>query len=298
MSSSITAVQTCTFAQLLEAVGASDQNAEISICSTTGLEMEIPIRYPFRSDHFSFLILQEGEFKTKVNLTPYTVTKNEILLITPNDVRQFEDFSSDCIIKFVGFKAEYLYAAGIHKKNVDALTFFSSLLNPVLRLGSGEMENIARILDVLEYKSTLPSTSEYRDDIMLNLFSGFIYELALHFRLSQSLEEIRVTRKEELVMRFLKLLPTQFRSVRSVQVYAEMLNVSPKYLSQTLKDISGKTAGDFIGEMLLLEAKILLNHPELSIAEVSNHLNFSDQFSFSNYFKKHTGKSPTLYRKS
>jgi len=111
-------------------------------------------------------------------------------------------------------------------------------------------------------------------------------------------EEIRLTRKEDLMKRFLKLLPEHSHKERSLQFYADHLFVTPKYLSQTVKELSGKTAGTFIDEMVMVEAKVLLSNLSLSVAQVAEQMFFSDQFFFSKFFKNHAGITPTAYRRT
>ena len=98
-------------------------------------------------------------------------------------------------------------------------------------------------------------------------------------------------------MQFVKLLSDSFREERSVIFYAEQLHVTPRYLSQTVKEVTGKSAGELIDEMVILEAKALLNDVSLTISQVADSLYFSDQFFFSKYFKRLTGLSPSEYKK-
>jgi AraC-like DNA-binding protein len=87
-------------------------------------------------------------------------------------------------------------------------------------------------------------------------------------------------------------------SQRNVNTYAEQLSITPKYLTETVKEITGKTAGEIIDDFVLLEAKLLLDNPALSIAEIADELHFSDQSFFGKYFKRHAGVSPKEYRHS
>ncbi|HET7002155.1 MAG TPA: helix-turn-helix domain-containing protein [Puia sp.] len=105
-----------------------------------------------------------------------------------------------------------------------------------------------------------------------------------------------VTRKENLVKTFTQLVQKQFRSLRNVTTYAEQLNITSKYLTEAVKEITGKTAGEIIDDFVLLEARLLLDNPSLSIAEIADELHFSDQSIFGKYFKRHTGLSPKEYR--
>ena len=108
--------------------------------------------------------------------------------------------------------------------------------------------------------------------------------------------EANLTRQEKLALRFLKLLNENFKQERTVQFYADILCLTPGYLSKVLKIISKKTASQLIDEAVIMEAKLLLKNQTLSISEVANELQFSDQSFFGKYFKKHTGYSPSKFR--
>lgn len=88
----------------------------------------------------------------------------------------------------------------------------------------------------------------------------------------------------------------QFRSQRNVTAYADQLTLTSKYLTETVKEITRKTAGEIIDDFVILEAKLLLDNPALSISEIADELHFSDQSFFGKYFKRHTGFSPKEYR--
>ncbi|MFR3101268.1 MAG: helix-turn-helix domain-containing protein, partial [Parabacteroides distasonis] len=64
-----------------------------------------------------------------------------------------------------------------------------------------------------------------------------------------------------------------------------------------VKNVSNRTAGEWIDNYVVLEAKALLSSSTLSIQEISDRLNFTNQSFFGKYFKQHVGISPTEYRK-
>jgi AraC family transcriptional regulator, transcriptional activator of pobA len=123
-----------------------------------------------------------------------------------------------------------------------------------------------------------------------------MFELAATARKYRGSNNLKMTRKEEIMMSFLKLLPHHFKEERSVQYYASQLFVTPKHLTKTVKELTNKTCSEFIDEMVIIEAKVLLNDVSLSVANVADYLHFSDQFFFSKYFKNLTGLSPTQFR--
>lgn len=105
-----------------------------------------------------------------------------------------------------------------------------------------------------------------------------------------------ISRKENLVRDFTELVQKHFVDDRKVKNYANKLNITPKYLSETVREISGKTAGDIIDLYVIQEAVLLLNNSKLSISEISDRLNFSNQSFFGKFFKRHTGLSPKKQR--
>ena len=96
---------------------------------------------------------------------------------------------------------------------------------------------------------------------------------------------------------FTALLQQHSKRERNVGFYAAQLNITPKYLSAVVKEVSGKTAARWIDESVILEAKTLLKYSGLSIQEIAYRLNFSTQSFFGKYFKQHTGFSPSRYKR-
>ena len=90
---------------------------------------------------------------------------------------------------------------------------------------------------------------------------------------------------------YLKSDATQL-GVPTVNFFAEKLNLSPNYLSDLLKNITGKNAQAHIQESLVERAKELLSTTNLSIKEIAYDLGFEYPQSFSTMFKKNTQQTP------
>jgi AraC family transcriptional activator of pobA len=278
-------------------MGEEDPEKEFYVFERNAGLQKLPVKYPYRSDHFTIVLVTEGSASLKLNLMDYTIEKYDLLIISPNDVRQFTSITTDCTFIGVGFTQDFLIRSGIHKKNIDAFDFFSSQAKPVVKLDEKNTGVLYQLFTILHKKSTWKEEMFFKEEFIFHGFSALIFEIAHQFRKNNTVH-LKITRKEDLAMRFLKLLPLHFKEQRGLQYYAGLLYISPKYMTQTIKQITGKTAGEFIDEMVIMEAKVLLNDRSKSIGQVAEELHFSDQFYFSKFFKKHADLNPSDYRSS
>ena len=93
-----------------------------------------------------------------------------------------------------------------------------------------------------------------------------------------------------------KLIMNHNKQERKVAFYADKLCITPKYLSEVVKEKTKKTPIEWINDSVIIIAKTFLKSTDLSIIHISEELNFPNPSFFCRYFKKHTGISPLKYR--
>lgn len=96
--------------------------------------------------------------------------------------------------------------------------------------------------------------------------------------------------------RFFNTLSHVLPPKKTVQAYASLLHINASYLNSVVKQDTGKTAGKWIQEARLLEAKRLLTHSEISIDAIAAQLQFSETSAFCRFFKTNTSITPLQFR--
>ena len=104
------------------------------------------------------------------------------------------------------------------------------------------------------------------------------------------------TESAALARRFKQLVAEQFIQERSVPAYARQIGISTGHLHELVKQGTGLTPQQIIRGELVLEAKRLLAHSELTVAEISYRLAFEDPSYFGRFFKREVGSSPGDFR--
>ncbi|MBP3776269.1 MAG: helix-turn-helix transcriptional regulator [Prevotella sp.] len=101
---------------------------------------------------------------------------------------------------------------------------------------------------------------------------------------------------KEIFNQFLQLLSNQEQKRQRVAFYADLLHISPKYLSSVSKKVSGKNPMRWITESTMQDCYSLLKETDMSIKEISNKLGFPNSSFFSQYFREQASVTPLEYR--
>lgn len=129
-------------------------------------------------------------------------------------------------------------------------------------------------------------------------FLEVLYQLKEFTAASQQWSQGFSTPQQIVYQKLLQLINNYYIEKRTVEDYAELMNISAKYLSQTIKQTTGKNALSFINDRLVAEAKTLIQFTTLDISEIAYQLNFSDPANFGKFFKKHAQLTPLEFRKT
>ncbi|MDY0989750.1 helix-turn-helix domain-containing protein [Flavobacterium sp. CFBP9031] len=248
------------------------------------------ITEPYRAESYAIEFLRKGSIIMHTGLETKVVHAPAIIALGPSVIRSFSKNEDEILIDIIFFKPQFFLE---NQANVFFLTqyiFFENSDSNISPLAKGEESKFERIFSLI--KEVSEDQSKHQASILRSYLYILIYEID-----GIQKEKIPTEVQSPLYEKFKELLFKDFLNFRTVQHYADELNVSRKYLSEVIKKHSGKTASDWISEMVILEAKVLLQNKKMSINQISDLLHFSDQSVFGRFFKNYEGISPLEYRK-
>jgi AraC-like DNA-binding protein len=186
-------------------------------------------------------------------------------------------------------------------KEINTYDFFSYEVNESLLLNAQEEVIVENILE-MSWKEFNNRNDTFSIPIILSYLSTLL-NLTERFYARQFNSRKKLS--NQLSNNFFKLLKTYYPISENekiqqptVQFFADKLNVTPNYLSDTIKHHSGKSALYMIHDFVIEKAKIELRNTHLTVSEISYRLGFEYPNYFSRLFKRKTQLSPSEYRKS
>lgn len=196
--------------------------------------------------------------------------------------------------------SDFLASYPIAKK-IRHYGFFSYSANEALHVSEQEKELLLALFKTME-EELASRLDEFSQDVVVaqvelllnyaNRFykRQFLTRKAVHSNLLQQLEETLAKCFDSEVL--------SGRGISTVQYLAECLHVSPSYLSDMLRTLTGQSAQQHIHDKLIEQAKEKLTTTGLTVSEVAYALGFEHPQSFSRFFKTKTALSPLAFRQS
>ena len=259
----------------------------------------VHLQYPFRVDCYVAAYCVEGSVDCSVNLTDYHLTTGTLLLFTPgNIVRITEPEQTEHLrLTLICASTSFITGIGINPSKflIEAMDV---LRDPCIHLSTDETEMLHKYVNLaLDITKTNP---QFIKESIGGLVSSVFYQFAgflADSKRRQDLETpVRTSRQRQMLEQFIKLAINDHTREHLVGYYADKMCVTPKYLSKIVKEASGRSVPDWLNELLILDAKNMLRHSDMTIKEISASLNFPSQSFFFRFFKNHTGQTPTQYR--
>lgn len=250
-------------------------------------------RGAFRTDVTTAIVYLRGEVRFRINMKEFSATAPCMVIMPADALIECVDVSEDALTRIIVMSRNF--TDSLFSTQSNTLPLLKHITdNPIIDL-TGEEEaftNFYILLKNLIKGSKSPWRLEAARHLTLALF--YAYSGSKHQYATSSAHK---ERKDEIYEHFIDLLKQNYKKEREIGFYADLLCMSPKYLSRMVKEASGKLASEWIEDYVVTESKALLSSTTMSIQQISNTLNFPTQSLFGKYFKRVTGISPREYRK-
>ena len=227
----------------------------------------------------------------EIKIAPYS-----LLFIDKDRVHQF-----DANLKYEGvilvFTDSFFCLSERDNSFLRSSILFNDLEDrPTLKITKQNFQKFNSICEsIIEELSLPPDDSKHF--IVKNLVHNFLL-IAEREKRKQGFKEFKKSTDLDLTLLFRDLLEKNYTSLKSVSDYARILYVSEKRLGQATAKILGNPPKEIINERVLLEAKRVLAHTNLSVKEIGQNLGFDDPAYFIRYFKKNTNSTPVEFRET
>jgi len=255
----------------------------------------ISVKHPFSFDGLVFGICLKGHIKFRINFKEYEISENMIFTILPYNVFEPIEKSEDSFVEILVFSIDFFVNLPL-PKDMDMVHCFS--VQPVLKVSDEDMSDLLEFHSFI-VKSFNKKKNADRTHITRCLLVALIAEIGVIYKEEKIEERVKPSsRSESIAEQFFKLLRENVQFERSASFYADKLCISIKYLSGTLKKVTGRSVNSWIDEAVIIGAKILLKTSDMTVLQVSEELNFPNPSFFGRFFKQHVGMTPLEYREA
>ncbi len=245
-----------------------------------------------KESQLAILWFTSDDNQLTIDTVSYTFNTNQIVCLTEFHKVKIEQINK---VRFLRFNAPF-YCILNHDSEVGCkgVLYYGSSNTPILNPSSE---------DIFTFSSTwnmFISEMQSKDNLQLEMLQMMLKRMLIIctriYKEQQKYNTIETPKQVDIVREFNFLVEQHFKTKHTVTEYAELLNKSPKTISNLFKKVSNRTPLQFIQDRKMLEARRLIRYTDKPISEVGYDLGYDDIQSFSRFFKKHEGISPTEFK--
>ena len=280
----------------------------------------------------AILICRKGKARLNVNYKDWELYEGAVITLFPNDVVELKidgDFKSPETENedFKSPETENEDCKSPETENGDCKSpqTANSFQAEILKYNPSLLREASLQLEQTVYSSLRKDRCRQDTPVVTNIINGMFSLLKVYFDQSECTcisqlvlcqlkaffigfheylqrnpqyrpDEVKSYRVRELFNRFMMLLERDYKISRDVNYYAAQMNISSKYLTNIVNQVTGHTPKTIIDQYVILQLKMHLKRTTQSIKEMAWEFHFADVSFFCRYFKKHTGLTPQQIR--
>ena len=288
------------------------------------MEYGIKMLYLYMVEHIASI--SRDRFNKEVN-NPYNYSANDLYLVSDRSVltsfytikQPFKPLSGCCVRVLAG-KAEYILNLITYQMDPGDILFIPE--DAVFEISHISDDISIHLFSYYHLPADFIRNPHYGhivDDALLRrldtyfdmmlqiaaagkrggispLQMAYIEEVRPHMHADSANVSGESSRSREIFNRFIDLVNAHAGKERSVSYYADVLAITPNWLSNVIKSYSGKTVLQWISSAVVQRAKIQLAYFDKPVYLIADELNFSSPVDFTRFFHRETGMTPTAFR--
>lgn len=252
------------------------------------------INTPHKHNTYIAVLFTKGKGEHQIDYTTYPVKPGSLFLLSPGQVHCWK--LSKETEGYVFFHTKEFYdSIFINRKINDFPFFFLDSNKPVIYCSKKELDTITPIFKEIneEHKAQFPLMKSKLGTLVDLLYIN----LSRYYMNNQDIPSTHSSAYLK-VQKLQRLIDEHFKTEKLPKEYADRMNMTTRHLGRLCQELLNKTTTDLIAERIIIEAKRMLTHSDLTIATVSEQLGFEDYSYFIRFFKKHTGQSPKQFQQA
>ena len=250
-------------------------------------------------DCFMLVFCVKGSITTHINGEKHTLQKDHCAILPPNSILRRITRSEQYTLKIAAASQSFLSdILCMNKTTWDIIHYlYHNPVHSVKPQMSYKMYLYKELMMTLVQEEPHVYSRQTRRFHLSGLFCEMMAELHKLIPNEERLE-VNHNRSVFIARDFMEMVNADDGSHRSVAYYADRLCYSAKYLSTTIKQVTGKAPLQIINEHAIKEIKYKLKHSNMSMKEMADYFNFANPSFFGKFVKQHIGMPPLQYRNS
>ncbi len=236
------------------------------------------------------LIIKKGWATPVINMMERRLETGDLMFLGSNGILQYKGAAAD--IQGIGFSiSDELFSLAIGNRIPRA--FDGHLRDFQLHLAPEHQDFLDQLhLMLFKHLSQQDSSSQ----VTLHLVSAFLWYVDQLWSRQEQTSRESLSREQRLFTDFIQLVSEYAPQYHTIDFYASRLCLTPHYLSAIIRQVSGKTAKQWIDDALVTRIKIELKHTEKPIARIGDDMGFPNPSFLVKFFKRMTGMTPSQFR--
>jgi AraC-like DNA-binding protein len=251
---------------------------------------------PLRIMNYAFGLTLGGTATETIGLQTYDIRPYTVVFTFPGQIVSYTHTSPDLSFRYCVFDDAFMNSPHLDRRLIDGFGFFRADGRPVFHLSPQTGRAVHGLLEKIQAECA-GRRPDHELLVRVYLLELFILINREYPPASPGLPET-MSRGEAITRQFKELVDEHFLRKKRVQDYADLLCITPRHLTDTVTNCTGRPPSHWILTMEMLEARYLLRYSGRTVADIAGHLGYPDPAYFSKVFKKAAGCTPGQYRRA